>query len=227
MWCQSRFSLGLLFFHRNFIHGLRSKFWNSLLCCIMRSVVSSNCFIRRAQPLLEFLFSVTCIMHSINSLPHYTPARFHMTVLRLNVAYLISHLNFQNLDALHDHLGTIYPGMRAPSFRCTDAEKGNNLILHYYSEREGLQDIVIGIIKTVAQQIHGTEIEMKVWFVFVHTESPALMLTLLLMMNQEEFTSSSFSLNSFHTTLNEAVYSLRWYESEFVHLCPRLWPKRL
>ncbi|TRY89543.1 hypothetical protein DNTS_014677, partial [Danionella cerebrum] len=68
----------------------------------------------------------------------------------------------QNLDALHDHLGTIYPGMRAPSFRCTDAEKGSNLILHYYSEREGLQDIVIGIIKTVAQQIHGTEIEMKV-----------------------------------------------------------------
>uniref|UniRef100_A0A8C5BWZ9 Guanylate cyclase soluble subunit beta-1 n=1 Tax=Gadus morhua TaxID=8049 RepID=A0A8C5BWZ9_GADMO len=68
----------------------------------------------------------------------------------------------QNLDALHDHLGTIYPGMRAPSFRCTDAERGNNLILHYYSEREGLQDIVIGIIKTVAQQIHGTEIEMKV-----------------------------------------------------------------
>ncbi|XP_051784123.1 guanylate cyclase soluble subunit beta-1 isoform X2 [Erpetoichthys calabaricus] len=68
----------------------------------------------------------------------------------------------QNLDALHDHLATIYPGMRAPSFRCTDAEKGNNLILHYYSERDGLQDIVIGIIKTVAQQIHGTEIEMKV-----------------------------------------------------------------
>uniref|UniRef100_A0A673HJM1 Guanylate cyclase soluble subunit beta-1 n=1 Tax=Sinocyclocheilus rhinocerous TaxID=307959 RepID=A0A673HJM1_9TELE len=68
----------------------------------------------------------------------------------------------QNLDALHDHLGTIYPGMRAPSFRCTDAERGNNLILHYYSEREGLQDIVIGIIKTVAQQLHGTEIEMKV-----------------------------------------------------------------
>uniref|UniRef100_A0A4W3IQT3 Guanylate cyclase soluble subunit beta-1 n=1 Tax=Callorhinchus milii TaxID=7868 RepID=A0A4W3IQT3_CALMI len=68
----------------------------------------------------------------------------------------------QNLDALHDHLATIYPGMRAPSFRCTDADKGKGLLLHYYSEREGLQDIVIGIIKTVAQQIHGTEIEMKV-----------------------------------------------------------------
>lgn len=92
----------------------------------------------------------------------------------------ILNLTSQNLDALHDHLGTIYPGMRAPSFRCTDAEKGNNLILHYYSEREGLQDIVIGIIKTVAQQIHGTEIEMKVCFVvfcspFACSEATALM----------------------------------------------------
>ena len=76
--------------------------------------------------------------------------------------YLLITLSLQNLDALHDHLATIYPGMRAPSFRCTDAEKGKGLILHYYSEREGLQDIVIGIIKTVAQQIHGTEIDMKV-----------------------------------------------------------------
>ncbi|XP_069778965.1 guanylate cyclase soluble subunit beta-1 [Narcine bancroftii] len=68
----------------------------------------------------------------------------------------------QNLDALHDHLATIYPGMRAPSFRCTDADKGKGLLLHYYSEREGLQDIVIGIIKTVSQQLHGTAIDMKV-----------------------------------------------------------------
>ncbi|XP_064555586.1 guanylate cyclase soluble subunit beta-1-like [Drosophila montana] len=41
----------------------------------------------------------------------------------------------QNLDALHDHLGTLYPGMRAPSFRCT--EKDGDLLLHYYSERPG------------------------------------------------------------------------------------------
>uniref|UniRef100_A0A8C7JDL6 guanylate cyclase n=1 Tax=Oncorhynchus kisutch TaxID=8019 RepID=A0A8C7JDL6_ONCKI len=77
-------------------------------------------------------------------------------VLKTTISIIYA-TSIQNLDALHDHLGTIYPGMRAPSFRCTDAEKGNNLILHYYSEREGLQDIVIGIIKTVAQQIHGTE----------------------------------------------------------------------
>lgn len=84
--------------------------------------------------------------------------------LLFNCCCCCSTIPFQNLDALHDHLATIYPGMRAPSFRCTDAEKGKGLILHYYSEREGLQDIVIGIIKTVAQQIHGTEIDMKVNF---------------------------------------------------------------
>lgn len=120
-------------------------------------------------------------------------------MLQSAVPYFFFDLNFQNLDALHDHLGTIYPGMRAPSFRCTDAEKGNNLILHYYSEREGLQDIVIGIIKTVAQQIHGTEIEMKVSFVvfvtFLCIAKPlTLWLTLSLLMNGYDFFSLPFNL---------------------------------
>lgn len=53
----------------------------------------------------------------------------------------------QNLDALHDHLATIYPGMRAPSFRCTERPEDGVLILHYYSEREGLEPIVIGLVK--------------------------------------------------------------------------------
>lgn len=52
----------------------------------------------------------------------------------------------KNLDALHDHLGTLYPGMRAPSFRCTEEADGS-LVLHYYSERPGLEHIVIGIVK--------------------------------------------------------------------------------
>lgn len=56
----------------------------------------------------------------------------------------------QNLDALHDHLATIYPGMRAPSFRCTERQEDGALILHYYSERDGLEPIVIGIVKEVA-----------------------------------------------------------------------------
>lgn len=57
----------------------------------------------------------------------------------------------QNLDALHDHLGTLYPGMRAPSFRCT--EKDGELLLHYYSERPGLEHIVIGIVKVHVRSI--------------------------------------------------------------------------
>lgn len=55
----------------------------------------------------------------------------------------------QNLDALHDHLGTLYPGMRAPSFRCTERPEDGALILHYYSDRPGLEHIVIGIVKVI------------------------------------------------------------------------------
>ncbi|XP_076826094.1 guanylate cyclase soluble subunit beta-1-like isoform X2 [Clavelina lepadiformis] len=68
----------------------------------------------------------------------------------------------ENLDALHDHLSSVYPGMRAPSFRCTDGDDNSSLILHYYSERSGLEDIVIGIVKAVTKHIHETETEIKV-----------------------------------------------------------------
>ncbi|XP_061393461.1 guanylate cyclase soluble subunit beta-1 [Musca vetustissima] len=69
-------------------------------------------------------------------------------------------LLYQNLDALHDHLGTLYPGMRAPSFRCT--EKDGQLLLHYYSERPGLEHIVIGIVKAVASKLHGVDVEIDI-----------------------------------------------------------------
>ncbi|KAJ8944003.1 hypothetical protein NQ318_021718 [Aromia moschata] len=55
----------------------------------------------------------------------------------------------QNLDALHDHLGTLYPGMKAPSFRCTERQQDGGLVLHYYSDRPGLEHIVIGIVKVI------------------------------------------------------------------------------
>lgn len=41
--------------------------------------------------------------------------------------------------------------MRAPSFRCTEGEDGT-LILHYYSDRDGLEHIVIGIVKVRMRQ---------------------------------------------------------------------------
>ncbi|KAG5338085.1 GCYB1 cyclase, partial [Acromyrmex heyeri] len=68
----------------------------------------------------------------------------------------------QNLDALHDHLGTLYPGMRAPSFRCTERPEDGALILHYYSDRPGLEHIVIGIVKTVAKKLHDTDVDMQI-----------------------------------------------------------------
>ena len=67
-----------------------------------------------------------------------------------------------NLDALHDHLATnMFPGMRAPSFRCSDGSDGE-ILLHYYSVRRGLEPIVIGIVKTVARELHSTQIDMEV-----------------------------------------------------------------
>ncbi|KAK2170347.1 hypothetical protein LSH36_3g16010 [Paralvinella palmiformis] len=68
----------------------------------------------------------------------------------------------QNLDGLHDHLATIYPGMRAPSFRCSEDESGR-MILHYYSEREGLEHIVVGLVKAVAEKLHNSEVEVELY----------------------------------------------------------------
>ncbi|RWS31956.1 guanylate cyclase beta 1 subunit-like protein [Leptotrombidium deliense] len=62
-----------------------------------------------------------------------------------------------NLDNLHDHLGSIYPGMRAPSFRVTTTENGV-LHLHYYSERKGLSAIVRGLVVAVAKQFFNVEV---------------------------------------------------------------------
>ena len=60
-----------------------------------------------------------------------------------------------NLDTLHDHLSFTYPEMRAPSFRCEKTRTG--LTLHYYSERHGLVNIVLGIVKAVARKFYRLE----------------------------------------------------------------------
>jgi guanylate cyclase soluble subunit beta len=52
--------------------------------------------------------------------------------------------------------------MKAPSFRCTENQDGT-LILHYYSDRPGLEFIVIGLVKTVSFQLHKSEVECKLF----------------------------------------------------------------
>lgn len=67
-----------------------------------------------------------------------------------------------NLDALHDHLGAVYPGMQAPSFRVSDREEDGALILHYYSSRQGLEYIVIGLVTAIARKLLHTEISVEI-----------------------------------------------------------------
>lgn len=65
-----------------------------------------------------------------------------------------------NLDNLHDHLASTYPGMSAPSFRVSPGPMGS-LHLHYCSERKGLHPIVKGLVKTVAREFFNTEVNVS------------------------------------------------------------------
>ncbi|KAK8757400.1 hypothetical protein V5799_004968 [Amblyomma americanum] len=66
-----------------------------------------------------------------------------------------------NLDNLHDHLASTYPGMRAPSFRVTPGPSGQ-ILLHYYSDRKGLHPIVLGIVKVVGREFFNTEVRANI-----------------------------------------------------------------
>nr|XP_037276525.1 LOW QUALITY PROTEIN: guanylate cyclase soluble subunit beta-1-like [Rhipicephalus microplus] len=63
-----------------------------------------------------------------------------------------------NLDNLHDHLASTYPGMRAPSFRVTPGPSGE-ILLHYYS---WLHPIVLGIVKVVGKEFFNTEVRADI-----------------------------------------------------------------
>ncbi|XP_076448368.1 guanylate cyclase soluble subunit beta-2-like isoform X2 [Babylonia areolata] len=67
----------------------------------------------------------------------------------------------QNLDSLHSLLALSYKGILAPSFRCEEKEDGD-LILHYYSTREGLYPIVIGLVEAVAQELFSQTVTLTV-----------------------------------------------------------------
>lgn len=63
-----------------------------------------------------------------------------------------------NIDSLHDSLSTLYPQMEAPSFRCTPGHRKSDFYLHYYSKREGLEPVVMGIVKAIARQYYDIEV---------------------------------------------------------------------
>ncbi|OQR70812.1 guanylate cyclase soluble subunit beta-1-like, partial [Tropilaelaps mercedesae] len=53
----------------------------------------------------------------------------------------------QAVDSLYNHLLTFYPAIRTPNFTCERIEGESGFILHYYSHRRGLNEMVIGAVK--------------------------------------------------------------------------------
>lgn len=66
-----------------------------------------------------------------------------------------------NLDSLHSYLTMSFSEMRAPSFHC-ESKDGGSILLHYYSQRKGLEYIVIGIVKAVAKDIYNIPVQIEV-----------------------------------------------------------------
>lgn len=51
----------------------------------------------------------------------------------------------QNLDHMHEHMGSFMPGIKAPSFKMHDSFD-NTIIVDYISERSGLASFVKGLL---------------------------------------------------------------------------------
>lgn len=50
-----------------------------------------------------------------------------------------------SLNDLHSRVGVLYENLSPPSFECTDVT-ANSLVLHYYSKRNGLAPMIIGLV---------------------------------------------------------------------------------
>lgn len=67
------------------------------------------------------------------------------------------------IDGLHENLTFLFPGMRSPSLRVMEDKKiDGGLVLHYYSERVGLEYMVVGAVKAVAKKIFHQTVDVQV-----------------------------------------------------------------
>lgn len=71
----------------------------------------------------------------------------------------------QNLDLLHSHVALSMPDLQPPSFWCTDMTD-TSLVLHYRSHRDGLQHMVLGLVRGLGEMF-DTEVTIQ------HTRSKA------------------------------------------------------
>ncbi len=65
----------------------------------------------------------------------------------------------RNIGLLHAQVSIAFPQVKVPSFRVTD-ETPTSMRLHYYSVREGLAPMVIGLLQGVATRF-GQEVQMR------------------------------------------------------------------
>lgn len=78
----------------------------------------------------------------------YTATEGYGGLIKLSGSTLTEFL--MNLDNLHARVGLSYPNLQPPSFQCSDVLAGS-LRLHYYSARQGLAPMVIGLLEGLAQ----------------------------------------------------------------------------
>jgi len=64
----------------------------------------------------------------------------------------------QNLNLLHSQIQAMMPELNPPRFKCTDITD-HSLRLHYYSNRPGLSNMVIGLLKGLGKKFQ-TSIEV-------------------------------------------------------------------
>ncbi len=62
-------------------------------------------------------------------------------------------LFLDNLDRLHSQLGNAFPELRPPSFHVSHVTE-DTLRLHYYSTREGLAPMVIGLMQSLGDRFN-------------------------------------------------------------------------
>lgn len=75
----------------------------------------------------------------------------------------------QNLDQLHTRVGEAFPNLEPPSFWC-DEVGDDSLVLHYASDRAGLEPMVIGIVNGLGRMLG---VETKVAPIATEPASPS------------------------------------------------------
>jgi Haem-NO-binding len=64
-----------------------------------------------------------------------------------------------NINSLHSRIRLLHPSISPPKIICSDIQK-NSLRLHYFSNREGLAPMVVGLLKGLAKRF-DTSVEIK------------------------------------------------------------------